>query len=352
MDPIHDIYQYTIPSGGKRKSAYSKSSGTSSDGKTEKEYTALSGLATTTDECTEGKNRITGTPCAQNNILSAIVEFANVVEASAVDKAEEAHTDTLPTADDPESRAVRVSASALGCQSESCILTHPSLREFVISRKLASARELDNELKINYKTKGPRNTVDLLSNYNIDETLQRWARDYTNFYPCPFAMMDFATNGDYFGEADLPAIIEGKIPVDLGTERVRRPADCFGCVVNTDNSTGPGKHWVAVFVDCRPPPGTPWTVEYFNSVGRPPPKPMVKWMEVTRAHLAMYRKDIVRTVAVTDVDHQESRTECGLYSLFYIRRRIEDTPYTFFSGRRVPDSAMTKFRQHIFRSGV
>jgi hypothetical protein len=130
-------------------------------------------------------------------------------------------------------------------------------------------------------------------------------------------------------------------------------------VINTDTSSGPGKHWVAVFVDCRPAPDEPWTVEYFNSAGRPPPKAMVGWMERRRAQLAAYRGQLpssrghvcdVIAVPVTDMDHQESQTECGLYALFYIRRRLEGTPYSFFFSQLVPDAAMTAFRAHVFRA--
>src|SRR5208282_3841045 len=107
---------------------------------------------------------------------------------------------------------------------------------------------------------------------------------FPEFYPCPFAMMDFDSTREAFATVDLADVLRGAEPADLGpgVGAVRRPASCFGCVVNTDNSTSPGKHWVAVFVDCRAPPGEPWTVEYFNSVGRPPPKPMAKWMERSR----------------------------------------------------------------------
>ena len=100
-------------------------------------------------------------------------------------------------------------------------------------------------------------------------------------------------------------------------------------------------------------------MEYFNSAGRPPPKPMIKWMERTAARLAEYRTSkagpltpegvAVTTVAVTDVDHQESQTECGLYALFYIRRRLEGAPYKLFFEQLVPDAAMTAFRKHVFR---
>lgn len=329
---------------------------------------ALAGLTTSTGECAEGVDHAEGTPCATKKVLKAVAEF---VVAAAPPQAPESleaaaappggAAALLPTADTPEAIAVRAAAAVLGCTSESCVIAHPTLRQFVVDRQLVAPRALELELELRFKAAGPRDSLALLSNYNLDETLQRWARVYPEFFPCPFAMMDFDSNGDYFGDADLPAILEGRADAELGrgVGRIRRPFACFGCIVNTDTSRGPGKHWVAVFVDCRPPPGVPWTVEYFNSAGRPPPKPMLRWMERTRARLADYRASRpecrgaacgVVSVPVTDMDHQESQTECGLYALFYIRRRLEGAPYEFFEQQLVPDDAMTAFRQHVFRA--
>lgn len=326
---------------------------------------ALSGGTTTTDECAEDAGHAPGAPCSEGRVRKAIVEFG--AEAPPALLLAEAPPGLLPTENSVDAEAVRRAAAKLNCSSESCIVAHPQLLEFVISRKLATERELQLELELRFKERGPRNSLALLSNFNIDGTLRRWARVFPEFFPCPFAMMDFDSNGDYFGDADFPAILEGRADADLGPGigRVRRPFTCFGCVVNTDTSRGPGKHWVAVFVDCRPPPGEPWTVEYFNSTGRPPPRPMPQWMERTRARLAEYRGDAfckrrtgageraacdVVSVPVTDIDHQESQTECGLYALFYIRRRLEGVPYQFFTRQFVPDDAMTEFRQHVFAS--
>jgi hypothetical protein len=226
-------------------------------------------------------------------------------------------------------------------------LQHPNFNQFVVSTRAATAEHLKHELDKNFKAKGPRDTLALLSNYDIDGTLQRWGRVFTDFFPCPFAMMDFDSNGDMFGEISFPNLLKGRAVANLGAGmQSRGPFKCFGCVVNTDVSSGPGKHWVAVFVDCR---DAVWTVEYFNSVGRPPPRPMVAWMERTRSELESFRGGEVNTVSVTDVDHQESQTECGLYSLYYIRRRLEGTPFAFFETKLIPDDAMTLFRKHIFR---
>jgi hypothetical protein len=322
----------------------------------------LKDLTTDCSECAEDVTRRPGDPCSSQNILDAVVAFVEefAVPAVPASPAVPAAASLLPTAATVESEAVRKAAAFTDCPSESCLYRTPVFQQFVVNRGLVpGARALKRELELRFKAGGPRDSLDLLSNYNLDETLQRWGRVFPTFFPCPFAMMDFDNNGDYFGEANLPAILEGRIAADLGTERVRRPFNCFGCIVNTDTSSGPGKHWVAVFVDCRPGGSDPWTVEYFNSAGRPPPKPMIKWMERTAARLAEYRTSkagpltpegvAVTTVAVTDVDHQESQTECGLYALFYIRRRLEGAPYKLFFEQLVPDAAMTEFRKHVFR---
>jgi hypothetical protein len=324
---------------------------------------ALKGTSTLPDECAEGVEHKPGTPCASKRVLALITDFVEeakkegahkITREKALGQALEAfaNSTTLPTSAD--GAPVREAAALLGCSSESCVLAHPAVHEFVEQQKQVPAAALDAELEVRFKAAGPRDSLALLSNFNIDETLQRWARAFSFFFPCPFAMMDFDRNGDLFGAIDLVDVLEGRIPVNLGTARVMRKSTCFGCVLNTDSSSGPGKHWVAVFVDCREPAdGKAWTVEYFNSAGRPPPKVVVGWMARTRAALAEHRNGSsgVECVPVTDVGHQESQTECGLYAMYYIRCRLEGIPTDFFFRHLIPDAAMTAFRKHVFRSG-
>jgi hypothetical protein len=297
----------------------------------------IDGITTTTEECAEDVCRAPGSPCSSDKVLKMFAVFVDENE-----KKPSSSSDILE----------RIEA-VLGCTSESCVLVNPKFRQFTAKNKI-----IDMELETRFKAKGPRNSEALLSNFNIDDTLKRWARKFTNFFPCHFAMMDFERTKEEFETLDLVDVFEGRVSINLGIGMgaVKRPSTCFGCIVNTDSSSGPGIHWVAVFIDIRPPPGEDWTIEYFNSTGRPPPKAMVRWMEKSRARLAEHRgtksnKNMnVITVPVTDLNHQESQTECGLYSLYYIRRRLEGTPYSYFSETLIPDSAMKIFRTHVFRS--
>lgn len=295
------------------------------------------GLSTKPNECSDlADPKKNGGVCSSKKVIAAITDF--IIEKVG---------DNPPPAS-PD-KIVNIAANILGCDSESCVITNPEFRKFAISEGKLNKNDIVEELDKNFKAAGPRNNVGLLSNINIDETLIKWARSFLEFFPCPFAMMDFDKNGDLFGSINLLDVLDGKETIDLGRNfggTVKRQATCFGCVLNTDVSSGPGKHWVAVFVDCRE---SQWTIEYFNSAGNPPPNPVVRWMAKQKAILSA-RNSNVSTISVTQIDHQESKTECGLYALYYIRSRIEKIPYTFFFDQKIPDDAMTYFRTHVFRN--
>lgn len=323
---------------------------------------ALRRVQTDTSECAAAAARGEGQPCSSRRVVAAIQHFI----AAAAPEAEEGPTrelpPTLPAAATPEARAVRTAARVLGCDSESCVVTHPRFRQHVQAagaglEGAGGTHLLDIELDRRFKTEGPRDSTQLLSNFNIDGVLQEWAAAFPEFYNYSFNMMDFEAAGGSLARVDAAGILEGRESQNLGKMGglVRRPCTTFACVLNTDVSSGRGKHWVAVFGDCRG--AGEWTVAYFNSAGNPPPPPVTRWLETTAARLAelraraprRYGDGPVTPVALTDVRHQDSQTECGLYSLYFIRRRLEGAPLEEFRDARIPDAAMVEFRKHVFR---
>lgn len=325
----------------------------------------LKGLSISTCECAEGIKRQDGQPCSSEPVIETIIEFvrdvasthkASAAEAAATMAAAE-QEGTLPSGSSTGAKAVRVAAAVLGCTSESCVISHPQFASF--ARKKGISRRIETDKEVRFKAAGPRNSTALLNNFNIDETLQRWARVFPELYVYPFAMSDFDQTHENLDIIDAADAIEGHADLDLGpgVGVIRRPSSCLACVLNTDTSRGKGKHWVAAFVDARPRGNTPWTVEYFNSAGRPPFASIARWMEKTRAGLTKLRGEdakkygsgAVNSVPVTDVDHQLGDTECGPFSLYYIRARLEGRPISFFQGDRITDEAMTEFRRYAFR---
>lgn len=308
------------------------------------------------------------------------------------------------------SAAAQLGCTAGGAALEGCVVTHPAVLEHIRATEGPSAAAAHQaQARRQLKTAGPRHGNQLLSNFNIDEVLARWALEFGGFFNCPFAMFDFDRVPGYrFGEVDLAKVRAGRETQEVfnpaprgaadGFVKTRRPCDTFACVLNTDVSDGKGKHWVCVFVDMRGlpaatpddtptvmpgdtpvaapddtsavvsddtpvaaaddtsaatqpvtsqhPPQRGATIEYFNSSGRPPPRQVIQWME--RQADFLKRSGAVDTVVVTSLAHQRSKTECGLYALYYIRSRLEGRPWRAFRSARVPDKDMEAFRQHVF----
>jgi hypothetical protein len=243
----------------------------------------------------------------------------------------------------------------LNCDSESCVVSHPEFKKFVFHTHLVSKSDLENNLKKRFKIKGPKDNTNWLSNYDIDKTLQDWACKFEDFFPCPFAMIDFDRTNDPLNAYNLADIYLGKYSKNTTLGNIKIPCRTFGCAINTDVSSGSGKHWMAIFVDMR---GPEWTIEFFNSAGNGPQKSIVRWMARTKEYLDTFianNKDLtttrpVKIVTVSSLEHQESNTECGLYTLFYIRCRLENVPYSrFLEGEEIPDESMMEFRKHCFR---
>jgi hypothetical protein len=138
---------------------------------------------------------------------------------------------------------------------------------------------------------------------------------------------------------------------DLYTGFGGKKYKCCGCIINSDVYQGGGKHWMALFADAR---GSKWTVEFFNSSGNSPGPEWISWLVKTKNQMEelidnlKLKNNTVEILKVCNIRHQQSRTECGVYSLFYLWARLNGLSYEYFMKKPVPDQLMMEFRQHLF----
>lgn len=243
----------------------------------------------------------------------------------------------------PPAEIVAAAKQKTGCNTEKCVLTRLSgaIGEDVTRR----------ELNANFKVKGPRGSK-LLSNVNIDAVMRQWTIKYPDFFPYNFNMRNYASYSYDAGYVlDRPDTLATILFSDLyDGSHDGREYRCCGCIINSDTYQGDGKHWMALFADAR---ADNWTIEFFNSSGNAPAPEWVNWMEKTRVQMeniceASGRKCNVELVRVTDIRHQNSRSECGVYSLFYIWARLHGIPPEYFKSTPIPDQIMFEFRQQLF----
>jgi hypothetical protein len=182
-----------------------------------------------------------------------------------------------------------------------------------------------------FTNKGPwKDNGQWLDNSDIDNCQKLWLHKFPTHKHVRFMMMDFENQNEELAKVNWHAFAKNH--------------DTLGCVLNTDHSGSPGKHWVCVFVDSKEK-----TVEYFDSAGSTPPPEANKFIVQTAKKLSDITGEKYKDIAVTTMSHQKSDSECGVYALFYILSRLHGVSWKFFKQTRIPDSDMKIFRSYIFR---
>lgn len=205
---------------------------------------------------------------------------------------------------------------------------------------IVGKEEVIKELQSSFKPVGPINN-DLFSNFVIDNAIvNHLATLDDTFLALDVNLMDFP---DYGGSlAKLK-------PSKAGVEFDGREYEHFGCVLNTLVMKGDIKkvgHWVAVYGDFRNPKLA--TLEYFNSSGNNPPKVLKNWMADFARKSTEFRGVVCKDLVASNVVHQKSETECGIYAMYYVVSRFIGIDYKKFREARIPDDHVNKFRAKMF----
>lgn len=284
-----------------------------------------------------------------------------------------------------------------GCDKEraaECVLA-VAIKEGVID-----GDEAAGIITNNMKQTGPRNK-EWLDNVDIDSYMRMMKIMYESpanlhnktrglFHPYEFNMIDFRTaklNGKMSSLATTPPHVIFATECEKAADGEVRLYDTFGCVLNSDVSTGGGQHWVSLFVDLRDRDS--WTVEFFNSVkegcypeitsfcaeivdgfikvlneargGSQSKRGGQKSRLSIRGGGASELAAAIRERASADVEvtfiplckvsHQHSSYQCGVYSIYFIYSRLLGgaTAAKFADPNHIiSDNDMAKFRQAIF----
>lgn len=236
-----------------------------------------------------------------------------------------------------DAKIVELIKSDLGVDSEAGIWEHKKFKAHVGNTKS------NHVINHYYKPQGPSHSTALLNNFNIDAILEQWSVHADKLFGCKFyhmifQMIDFAKKKTELDIIDLYDLIKNKY-------------DCMGVVLNTDISTGGGKHWFCLFCDFKHT-GTeddPYTLEYFNSSGNSPMTEVEVWLQKTKHNLL--KKHNCHAVIVRSASKrlQHSQTECGVWSLMYIKSRLQNFDTKWFYTTKADDNDMILLRKHLFR---
>jgi hypothetical protein len=219
---------------------------------------------------------------------------------------------------------------------------------------------------------GPAFTTKAISDGDQAQALQQWTKMATNasFHPIEFQLLNFMEDSE---QHNALRDFDWK-------ERLNQGYRTFAVLINTATfedvkACVPGQscgiHWTCMFFDFRnlsssfskdviedlakPLPNgavstKSCTVEFFNSSGNPPSP----FMQLYFQHVCRYFKTKLPqinlwVVSASLLRQQYSKTECGVWCLYYIFHRLQNVPFTWFLTTNIDDAVITQFRQVIFR---
>ena len=165
-----------------------------------------------------------------------------------------------------------------------------------------------------------------LNTININEILKRYEVIFPDFnfigsVPCDY----------YFDDLNINDLLK------LGKTR-------FAVVYNTDNSRGPGKHWVAIYGNIEKK-----EIYYYNSIGE---EPQIEFKKFIDNIINQYKKlnNDKYIYKYNQIQHQYKGSECGVFSIYFIIRCLKnyDINDIFQNKMNIRDDEVNKIRDLIF----
>jgi len=115
----------------------------------------------------------------------------------------------------------------------------------------------------------------------------------------------------------------------------------IGIIYNLDVSTGPGTHWVAIYID-----NVNNEINYYDSTSSQPPKLIHQF--INKIYNKYKEHNYQPMVIYNDKKHQYGGSECGMYSINFLLERIYGNSMYNISKRNITDRQMNNLRNKLF----
>jgi hypothetical protein len=186
-----------------------------------------------------------------------------------------------------------------------------------------------------------QNTHEWLSSLEIDQLESEYMKVFSDYYYVGSIPIDFDKKS-----LTGACLVSSLCSMDI-LKLYKKGYTQIGIVFNTDKSTGPGKHWVAVFCDIDPTLEYP-RITYFDSYANKPEPEIQKLMKRWKDRwdsTGIHSKGMVTSYNKTRHQYQES--ECGMYTVYFHYCCLMGIPME----NRIPDEVVRGMRGLLFRVG-
>lgn len=205
------------------------------------------------------------------------------------------------------------------CNVESCWI---DVKEVISVVKKKYPNLYENIEQYVFKPKGTKERIGWLSTIEVENVMKQYEKANRSF-----KFIDCVPSDHYkLNPEDTPDF-----------EKLKKNGIKYGAIVfNLDETDQPGSHWITVFFDFSV---LGLTVEHFDSTGEGPIKNILQFIQ-------SFHPD---TILINKYQHQKGNTECGVFSLFYIQKRLEGYTFKDFQQERIADKVMEEYRKIFFR---
>lgn len=117
----------------------------------------------------------------------------------------------------------------------------------------------------------------------------------------------------------------------------------IGLVYNLDVSSGPGTHWVAIYIDNKNN-----EINYYDSYGSKPIKLINEFIHNLKKK---YEKINEKPILIyNNKRHQYGGSECGMYSINFLLERLNNVSMYEIYNRNISDKKMNDLRKLIYKN--
>jgi len=170
---------------------------------------------------------------------------------------------------------------------------------------------------------------------------------WLNTYDIYFVMKQYElANDDFVFLGPIPSDCPTKIQCELSKldliNMKKNNINKIGIIYNLDVSTGPGTHWVGMYIDNKNN-----EINYYDSYGGKPTSLINKFIKslVEKYNLNNYSPNVI----YNDKRHQYGGSECGMYSMNFILERLHGKTMYDISQMDIPDKNMTHLRKLLYK---
>ena len=174
-----------------------------------------------------------------------------------------------------------------------------------------------------------------LNTFDISKVMKQYENKHKDFYfigPVPIDFDEILSPG--------MCVIDELCKIDIKS-LIKKNKTKLGVIFNMDKHTQEGSHWVSFFADF-----IKQHIYYFDSYGYEEPKEIKTLIDRLKEQGKTLNKNM--EYFYNNTRHQYKTSECGVYSIHFITKLLENRPYEELFNNVIGDDSMQENRKEYF----